>query len=525
MVASLPLPQTQQWHSSVPVVSNTERQAVSQPYPAVSSDHAPVLHPSTNDSTIKTETADVQPWLNTTAARNGAGAQSQHLETSSINSTVTSANVGSTLPVLPSSQSGSTQSILLESEEKGTSLYTLRGLAASIKRSLNAERLAASVEPPTSDRQKRKRSNSVEITDTRHEAELSRPDLTPRVTPVQEPLPEAEPPQPVNFVAGPDDAPPTLLPVSEVSIPQQETVHVPNGFAIPISQHDPPRDFVPFSTLAGAVSMDNVTGSVPINYNAASSEAMSVIEDSTTSQPTPETVLHRHIDVPLVPVSHSPFDHLSFTHRTPSPQLAATITPVRDEDEADENARTTPSYPSAPLHDEAVDSQLQPNSPRSGNDLEMGTASGEDHVQVHFDITSSEHTPHSEPRDSDSTIQEPDVFVSRNDLLDSSIEETDRELMGNLGAENCPGSETGTRSPEPAQARVLAKIPPTRAQSPGSTETSGPGSLPKLPRKSLRKQDFYVAVPPASEWVLRAKGRGVERKALVNESTGEFRYP
>jgi len=129
----------------------------------------------------------------------------------------------------------------------------------------------------------------------------------------------------------------------------------------------------------------------------------------------------------------------------------------------------------------------------------------------------SDYTPHSEARDNNSTIPEPEVFVSRDDLLESPIEGIDRESMGNLGADQHPE----TRSPEPAQARVLAKTPPTRGQSPGSAETSGPGSLPKPPRKTLRRRDFYVAVPPPSEWVLRAKDGEVERKVLVNEKTGQ----
>jgi len=93
-----------------------------------------------------------------------------------------------------------------------------------------------------------------------------------------------------------------------------------------------------------------------------------------------------------------------------------------------------------------------------------------------------------------------------------------RESTGNLRAEKRPESET---SPKPAQARLLAKARPTRAQSLVSAETSDPSSLPRFPRKPLRKQDFYVAVPSPSEWVLRAKHREVERKALVDGKTAE----
>jgi len=403
----------------------------------------------------------------------------------------------------------------LESEEKVSALYTMRGLAASIKRSLNAERLAAAVaeSSPSSDShtQKRERSSSAEAVDNLREVELGRPEGK-----VDEHL-KAEP-QPATLVPEPDESLSTMLPVSfpeEAAIPQQETIHTPSEFTMPNPPHESAQNFVPFSTLTGAVSFDDISGSGSASHNAAPSSE--VLEDLSTAHPTPEAILHSHIEVPLISMSQPSFDPLSFPHRTPTPPLAAMITPFHDEDEVDEKTEATPSsHPSSVLHEEEIDSQLRLPS-GSEDDVEMRVDSGEDHAQAHFNIRSPpEYTTHPEARDDDSPMQETDVFVRRTGLLDSSTGEIDRRSMGSPQADEYPASKT--RSPTQVseeQRHVSTRASSTEVRSPGS------GLQSRVSRRSRGKQEFYIAVPPPSEWVLRAKHREAERKALVNEKSGQ----
>jgi hypothetical protein len=523
--ATVPIthPQTQNWNTFSPVASTHAQQASSQLHTAAPLGHPHLPQTPTDDLTSGTDAIPLAQNLED--GRNRVEDQ-PHLENTAGSPVVTSTDIAPTPSALPSSQLGSTQSILLASEEKGTALYTMRGLAASIKRSLNAERLAASTEVPASSDlhgQKRKRSSSIEAIDTQHRAKLSLPDLAVEKSYDRDLDPKAEP-QSANLVGEPDDSPPTIPPVSfpEVSIPQQETVPHTNGFQILGSQHNSSHNFVPFSTLTGAVSFDNITDSLPVSHNPApSSETTAVLENLTASQPTPQTVLHNPIDDPFGPVSQSSFDPLSFPHRTPTPPLAATITTLHDEGEVDGKAESTSSsHPSTILHEIEIDSQLQLIPSGQEDDVEMSVTPGEDHVQTHFDIASSEF---SRAHDNDTLMQEADVFVRRAGSLDPSIEEIDRGTIGNPIVE-FPGGETRSppRAPEMLAWR-LAKTSPVRVPSPGSAETSGPSSMPKLPKKPRGKHEFYIAVPPASEWVIRAKRREAERKALEREKAGEFR--
>ena len=524
--AAVPIthPQTQNWNSFSPVASTHGQQASSQLHAAAPLSYPHLPQTPTDDLTSGTDAIPIAQ--NFEDAHNRAEVQ-PHLENTAGSPVVTSTDIAPTPSALPSSQLGSTQSILLASEEKGTALYTMRGLAASIKRSLNAERLAASTEVSASSdlhTQKRKRSSSIEAMDTQHRAKPSPPDLAVEKPHEQDLDPKAGP-QPVNLVSEPDDSPPTIPPVSypEVSIPQQGTVPHVNGLQITGSQHNSSHNFVPFSTLTGAVSFDNITDSVPVNHNPMpSSETTAVLEDLTTSQPTPLTVLHNPLEDPFVAVSQSSFDPLSFPQRTPTPPLAATITTLHDEGEVDGKAESTSSsHPSTILHEIEIDSQLQLIPSGHEDDVEMSVTPGEDQVQTHFDIASSEF---SRAQVNDPVMQEADGFVRRAESLAPSIEEIDRGTIGSPIVEY-PGGET--RSPprvpeEPAWG--ITKTSPIRVQSTGSVETSGPSSMPELPRKPRGKQEFYIAVPPASEWVLLAKRREAERKALEREKGGESRY-
>lgn len=479
------------WNFYSPVASTHGQQASPQLHPA-----APPSHPSVLQNDFTSETGTLQSARNAGDAFTNAEVQSHHLETTASRPVVTSTDPAPTLSAPPSSQS---QSILLAPEEKGAALYTMRGLAASIKRSLNAAVSSASSD---SHSQKLKRSSSIEA---------MKPDLA---VDEQGPEPKAEP-EPVNPVAEP---PSIILPasLSDVSVPQhEETMQTANGFQIPSSSS---RKFVPFSTLTGAVSFDNIPDSVPINQNPAPSpEATGVLEeDLTTSQSTPQPdVLHNHIEDPFISVSQPSFDPLSFPHRTPTPPLAATITTVHDEGEVEEKAVSiSPSYPSTPLHEAEIDSQLQFPPSRIEDDVEMSVAPGEDHVQIQLNVASSEF---SQAQDNDTLVQEAD------ESLAPSVVEIDRSPRGSPMVEEYPGGETRSSARAPEElARVLPRTSPIRVQSTDIAETSSPSSLPKLPRKSRRKQEFYVAVPPASEWVLRAKHREAERKALMREKAGEF---
>lgn len=524
-----PPPPTQDWNSFAPAASSHGRQASSQHVPASPASHAPLPHNPANESTAETDAvrlARVRLARSTgdPHAHNVAEAQSHHPEVTTSGRVVTSTDRVPTLSAPPSSQSDSTQSILLASEEKGKALYSMRGLAASIKRSLNAERLAASTEPSaSSDPQSQKGNpNSIEAIDTQHQTKSSTPDLTIEKSHEQGPDSKAGT-QPVNLITEPVDSPSTILPVSssEVLVPDEETIRTANGFQIPISQHDSSPNFTPFSTLTGAVSFDNITDSVPVNHNPApSSETTGVLEDTTTSQPISQIVLHDHVEDPLI-LDQPTFEPLSFPHRTPTPPLAATITIIHDEGEVVEKAGTTPSSrPSTPLHAIEIGSELQYIPSENEDDIEMSSIPGEDHVPPQPNMDSSEF---SQALDNHAVMQEADVSTHQATSLDRPIEEIDRGSIGNPIVEEHPGNERRRSAQAPEElARVLPKTSPTRVQSIELAGTSSRGSLPKLARKSRGKGKFYIAVPPASEWVLQAKRREAERKVLMKEKAGEL---
>lgn len=508
-----PLPShTQEWNSFAPVASAPARQMSSQHSPATPAaqpSHAPVAHTRVNEST--TETNAVRLARSTGDAYNAAEAQPQHPEVTPRSPIVTSTDHVPTLSAPPSSQADSTQSILLASEEKGKPLYSMRGLAASIKRSLNAEKLAASMEPSTSSGLHSQPLNSIEAVDTQHQTKTSPPDLAIGKSHDQNPDTKAET-QSVKIITDPVNSPSTIAPVSfsEVLIPEEEAIGTSNGLQNPNSQHDSSPNFTPYSTLTGAVSFDDIVDPVLVDHNPApSSEATGVLEDTTTSQPTSRIVLHDHVD-PLIPDQPS-FEPLSFPHRTPTPPLAATITIVNDEGET-EKAEPTVSRPSTPLHEMEIDLQYIP----SGNedDVEMSSEPGEDRVPIQPNVASSEF---SKAWDQDTPFQEADVSTYQATSLDRPIEGID---LGSMVEEH-PGNERRRSAQAPEEP---PKTSPIRVQSADSVETSSRGSLPELARKSHRKQKFYVAVPPASEWVLQAKKREAERRALMKEKAGEFGY-
>jgi hypothetical protein len=520
-----PPPQTQEWISFAPVASSHGRQTSSQHAPASPASHAPLPHNPANELTAETNAVRLARSTGDAHAHNAAEVQSHHPEVTTSSGVVTSTDRAPTLSAPPSSQSDSTQSILLASEEKGKALYSMRGLAASIKRSLNAERLAASMEPSASSdphSQKRK-PNSIEVIDTQHQTKSSTPDLAIEKSHEQGPDSKAGT-QPVNLITEPVDSPSTILPVSffEVLVPDEETIPTANGFQISNPQHDSSPNFTPYSSLTGAVSFDNITDSVPVNHNPApSSEATGVLEDPTTSQPISQIALHDHVEDPLIP-DQPTFEALSFPHRTPTPPLAATITTIHDEGEVDEKAGPTPSSrPSTPLDAIEIDSQLQYIPSGNEDDVEMSSVLGED-VPTQPNMESSEF---SQAWDNHALMQEADVSTHQATPLDRPIEEIDRGSIGNSVVEEHSGNERRRSAQAPEElARVLPKTSPTRVQSTDFAETSSRGSLPKLARKSRGKQKFYIAVPPASEWVLQAKRREAERKALMKEKAGKLGY-
>ncbi|KAI0245304.1 hypothetical protein BJV78DRAFT_497826 [Lactifluus subvellereus] len=179
----------------------------------------------------------------------------------------------------------------------------------------------------------------------------------------------------------------------QVSTQQQETV-APDGFAIPNPQHESTPNFVPFSTLAGAVSFGNIAESVPASHNVHSPEPTSHSEDLASSQPTPDILLHGPMNIPLAPVSQSSFNPLSFPHRTPTPLLAATITPLHDDDEVDQKAeKSNSSHPISPSHIEEADTQVHLIPSANEDNHEMSVASGEDQVRNSLNVGHYRSTP------------------------------------------------------------------------------------------------------------------------------------
>ncbi|KAI0251364.1 hypothetical protein BJV78DRAFT_484808 [Lactifluus subvellereus] len=491
-----PHPQNQEWSPVAPLVPSDGQQAPSQSRPALPSSHATRMHSTADGSTH--ETGATREFVGRQGGNsdvpNSIEAQPQNLGVATSNPAVMSINLGSSSSTPPSSQQGPAQSILLASEEKSTALYTMRGLAASIKRSLNAERLAASAEPSASHKQKRMRSTSAEIIDNPDPKVIKRSNSAEDHEQVTLLTTET---QPVNRANELNASPLVMLSsFPQVSIQQQETVP-PDGFAIPNPQHESTPNFVPFSTLAGAVSFDNITESAPASHN--SPEPTGHSEDLASSQPTPDILLHGPMNIPLAPVSQSSFNPLSFPHRTPTPPLAATITLLHDDDEVDEKAEeSNSSHPTSPSHIEEADTQVHLVPSANEDDHEMSVASGEDQVRNSLNVASlSEYTIDPEAWDKNLPVQEADVFIRRTGEARSPV---------------------GTTEELPA---VLAGKSPTRVKSPGAAETTGSSPLSKVPSKSRRKQAFYIDVPQPSEWVLRAKRREAEKKAPISDKTGK----
>ncbi|KAH9045452.1 hypothetical protein EDB85DRAFT_32541 [Lactarius pseudohatsudake] len=280
----------------------------------------------------------------------------------------TTANFPSTFPTAPSSQS---HSILLAPEEKSTTLYTIRGLAASIKRSLNAERLAASGQPtPASETHTNtsKLSPSNEAVDI---AELSGPATAgthePAIIPTTDAMETVHIP---HLNEGGVSSATALSPFPQLPVSQRETSSSPDEVTIPDSYQEPSHDFVPFSTLAGAVSFDNTTGYAPADHPTIPSPLASSFEGLTDPQQAPDIIPHDPMDIPLLPFTESSFNGLSFPTRTPTPPLSATITPFRDDDIADGKIQEISSpVPTSPCLDQ-VEKRPESISPTSKHSLE-----------------------------------------------------------------------------------------------------------------------------------------------------------
>jgi hypothetical protein len=506
-----PYSQSQQWFPVAPLVPSDGQQVSSQPRPAIAPSptthmHTPADH-LIHETGASRETAG-RPGGNSDVP-NDVGPQSYNLETTTGGPAAMSTDLGPSSSTPQGSQQGSAQSILLASEEKSSALYTMRGLAASIKRALNAERLAASAETsnmPDSHGQKRMRSASVEVIDNRNPKVVKRFDSASAEA-YDQVIPVTTEPQPVNLDNKLHDTPsPMSSPFHQVSPPREEAVPS-DGFAMANLQHGPTPNFVPFSTLAGAVSFDSITEPASVSHNVHSLEPTGPSEDLASSQQTPDILLHdpMDIDIPLAPVSQSSLNPFSLPCRTPTPPLAATITALHDDDEVDENAEE--SHPSRPASPPSM-ANIQVHSIPSvdGEDPEMSVASGEDQVRASPNIASSA-AYNTAPEASDKNLlgQEADVFVRRTGLLDSPNKEISSKTIEISRAEEFPAGET--RSPM----QPTKKLP----------ENIGSDSLLKATVKPRRKQAFYIEVPPPSEWVLRAKRREAKKNALINDTVGE----
>ena len=414
-------------------------------------------------------------------------------------------------PTAPSSQS---QSILLAPEEKSTTLYSMRGLAASIKRSLNAERLAASGQPTDTSEthaKTRKQSPSDEVVDA---VEQSSPAGThePAIVPATDTVETV----PVLYFDGGENSPSATVPspFPQVSVLQGKTASSPDEATTPNSYQEPSHDFVPFSTLAGAVSFDNATSYAPTDHPTVPSPVASTLEDLMNSQQAPDVVPHDHVDVPLLSFTEAPFNGLSFPTRTPTPPLSAMITPFREDDGPD--AKTQESIPTSPCLDHV---EIQPESISSASEggLEAMDISADDVTSL-----SPEHVTHPEAQIRNLPKEETRVFVRRTGLLDSSMEEISGEPLESVRTEEYPGGETRKHvQTSEVPSAVHSSTLPTSGRSTSPAVISGSSDLLKPLMKSARKPTFYVAVPPRPEWVRSAKRREAANKRLASEESGE----
>lgn len=469
------------------------RSAPSLPHPVAPSAPAPPLRPPTDN---------LAPQISVTQFQENPISNAIKEETPH---SATASHFASTFPTAPSSQS---QSILLAPEEKSSSLYTIRGLAASIKRSLNAERLAVSEQATAASEtpaETRKRSPSDEGVDIAQQTALATAGADePAISPTAESV-ETVPVVPLD---GGNPSPATVpSPFPQVSVSQGET---PDEATIPNSYQEPLVDFVPFSTLAGAVSFDNDTSYTPVDHPIIPSPAASPLEGLTDSQQAADVLPHDHmdVDVPLLSFAEVSFNGLSFPTRTPTPPLSAMITPYRDDDGANgKTQETPPSIPTSPRLDQ-VEIQPESISPASNNGPEamvISVVEDKDRIDVNVTSPSSGRTTHPEAQIINSPKAETHAFVRRTGLLDSPMEEVSGEAIENPRAKGHLGDET----------RKLVRNTTV-------VHTSGSSISLKPSMKSGGKPSFYIAVPPRPEWVREAKRQIAIKRGLASEENGEL---
>ena len=499
-----------------PATSRDERSAPSLPHLAAPSIFAPPLHPHTNISAPQTSVSQHQEILISDVKEEGTPVHS-----------ATATHFPSTFPTAPSSQS---QSILLAPEEKSSALYSMRGLAASIKRSLNAERMATSGQATAASEthaETRKRSPSGEAADTIEQSGLATAGTNELAISSTTDSVEMVPVLPPDEGENPSSAT-VLSAVSQVSVSQRETPSPSDEVTIPNSYQEPLHDFVPFSTLAGAVSFDNPTSYAPVDHPTIPSPTANPLEGLMDPQQVPDVVPHDHMDVlmddPLLTFAEASFNGLSFPTRTPTPPLSAMITPFRDDDGANEKAQeTSSSVPTSPFLDQ-VEIQAELISPAS-NGLEAMDISTEDQNRIDSNVTSlnSEHATHPETQILNSPKSEPHAFVRRTGLLDSPMKETSGEAPEKMRAEGDPGGETrklvrASEAPSVAHTSTL----PTSERSTSHAATSGSSVSLKPSMKSAGKPSFYVAVPPQPEWVRNARRQKAAKTGQASEENGEL---
>ena len=495
---------------SAGAIPQEERSITSLPHLVAPSAPALPFHPHTDNSSSETKVTQHQEFPVSHVSK----------EETPVHST-TATHFPSTFPTAPSSQS---HSILLAPEEKSSALYTMRGLAASIKRSLNAERRATSEQAttaPETNAEVRKRSPSDEAVDTTKQSGLATAKSNePAISPKTESVETA----PVLGLDDPSSAT-VVSPLPQGSVSQRETPSPINEVIVPNSYQEPLHDFVPFSTLAGAVSFDNATSYAPVDHPIPS-PATTPLEGLMNPRQAPDVAPHDHMDVPLLSFEPS-FNGLSFPTRTPTPPLSAMITPFRDDDGANgKTQETSSSSPTSPRLDQ-VEIQPESNSPASNGFEAMDICTNEDQDCVDSNVPSlsSEHATHPEVQILDSPAAEPDVFVRRTGLLDSSVEEISGEASENLRAEIYAGDETRNllrTSEVPSADHTSAR--PTSGRSTSHAATLGSSVSIKPAVKPAGKSSFYIAVPPQPEWVRNAKRQEAAKKRLGSEEDGEFVY-
>ncbi|KAI0268308.1 hypothetical protein BC834DRAFT_686319 [Gloeopeniophorella convolvens] len=414
----------------------------------------------------------------------------------------------STMTAPSSTQSGSQQSLLIGGEQVSAAPYSLRGLAASIKRSLNAERLAASPGPstrPNSHGEKRKRSISTE-----------RRVIEDAVPPKRSNSVAAEPRKRTLVDSGSDAVPRQVDVLDGVRTPSpqvlepRDTKDASGQTAIANVLHDSPRAFSPYSTLTGAVSFEDGSDDPSAVKSPASPTTSGPLDN--TAQLAPDTTLHDSTNISFVPfVVDAAFGTLPFAPRVPTPPLAATITPVNDDEASEKLSSPVPTPPALAFNDHADPSLSETmqgvveDSERDTHDQSTGATNPGNQLQnPSLGAASSLELVPAQVSHDNASVTDSDVFIRRAGLLDIAGGATPVQTAGSPRQDGEPEDLT-----EASASSATLQATPSNLHL-GHTEANSavaPSAAAKSSRVRRMKQVYVLVPPPPPEYLLRAKRR------------------